>query len=40
VTDLVRELSKASGYEIEGHWLEFFGQCAACRESVSIGSPA
>lgn len=28
---LVRELSKATAYEIEGHWLEVYGRCQACR---------
>jgi Fur family ferric uptake transcriptional regulator len=41
VTDLVRELSNASGYEIEGHWLEFYGQCGACRiQPVKAAVPA
>ena len=31
VSDLVRELGEASGYEIEGHWLEFYGRCEGCR---------
>lgn len=31
VADLVRELARASNYEIEGHWLEFFGRCPQCR---------
>src|SRR3990170_7573393 len=31
ITDLVRELSDLSGYEIEGHWLELYGRCAGCR---------
>lgn len=30
VSDLVRELSRSSGYQIEGHWLEFYGRCASC----------
>jgi Fur family ferric uptake transcriptional regulator len=25
------DLARSTGYEIEGHWLEFFGRCAACR---------
>ena len=29
------ELARSTGYEIEGHWLEFFGRCAACRNSVA-----
>jgi Fur family transcriptional regulator, ferric uptake regulator len=40
VGDLVRELSRASGYEIEGHWLEFYGRCAACRSEVLAATPA
>lgn len=28
--DLVREISRTSGYQIEGHWLEFYGKCGAC----------
>jgi Fur family ferric uptake transcriptional regulator len=40
VTDLVRDLSNASGYEIDGHWLEFYGHCSACRASVEVGLPA
>lgn len=35
VTDVVRELSQASGYEIEGHWLEFYGRCRACAGRVA-----
>ncbi len=35
---LVRELSRASGYAIEGHWLEFFGRCASCREGEPVAA--
>jgi Fur family ferric uptake transcriptional regulator len=38
VGDLVRELSHASGYEIEGHWLEFYGRCASCQQAQSVGA--
>jgi Fur family ferric uptake transcriptional regulator len=31
VSALVRELSRATDYEIEGHWLEVYGRCHACR---------
>lgn len=31
VGTLVRELSRATDYEIEGHWLEVYGRCQACR---------
>lgn len=30
---MLDELARSTGYEIEGHWLEFFGRCAACRNS-------
>jgi Fur family ferric uptake transcriptional regulator len=36
VSDLVRELSRSSGYEIEGHWLEFYGRCAVCKSEVLV----
>ncbi len=36
VADLVRELSQISGYEIEGHWLEFYGRCEPCRSRLRI----
>jgi Fur family ferric uptake transcriptional regulator len=29
--DVLGDLARSTGYEIEGHWLEFFGRCAACR---------
>ncbi|MGH7635072.1 MAG: Fur family transcriptional regulator [Gemmatimonadaceae bacterium] len=31
VPALVRELARATDYEIEGHWLEVYGRCQACR---------
>jgi len=40
VGDLVRELAGSSGYDIEGHWLEFYGHCATCRSEVLAGSRA
>lgn len=36
VSDLVRELSRSSGYEIEGHWLEFYGHCSACKSEALV----
>ncbi|MDO8614672.1 MAG: Fur family transcriptional regulator [Dehalococcoidia bacterium] len=35
ISDLMRELSDAYGYEIEGHWLELYGRCSACRSAVA-----
>ena len=40
VSDLVRELSRSSGYDIDGHWLEFYGHCAACRSPLLAGASA
>lgn len=31
VSALVRDLSRATDYEIEGHWLEVYGRCSDCR---------
>ena len=31
VSDVLGELSRSTGYEIEGHWLELYGRCRACR---------
>ena len=31
VGPLVRELARATDYDIEGHWLEVYGRCRACR---------
>ena len=38
--DLMRDLSRKTGYEIEGHWLEFYGRCRACRVARAAGSRA
>ena len=40
VADLVRELAAATQYEIEGHWLEFYGRCAACRTPLVLAAKA
>lgn len=38
VADMVRELSGNTGYDIEGHWLEFYGRCEACRAAQPLGA--
>ena len=32
IDDFVSGLSGVSGFEVEGHWLELYGRCAACRQ--------
>ncbi len=31
VQSLVRDLTRATDYEIEAHWLEVYGRCSTCR---------
>jgi Fur family transcriptional regulator, ferric uptake regulator len=35
VGDSIRDLAAATGYDIDGHWLEFYGRCASCRSPVA-----
>jgi len=39
VNSLVRDLQKATSYEIEAHWLEVYGRCQACRLLKTSGLP-
>ncbi len=40
VSGAIRDLSEATGYDVEGHWLELYGRCAACRAAVPAGVTA
>lgn len=33
--EVLSDLARTTGYEIEGHWLEFFGRCTACRNDAA-----
>ena len=34
VAEMMREMADSLGYDIEGHWLELYGRCNACRTVV------
>jgi Fur family ferric uptake transcriptional regulator len=36
VAGALRDIADASGYAIEGHWLELYGRCAACRQREAV----
>ncbi len=38
VSDLVRDLSQSSGFDIDGHWLELYGRCASCRVAQAVAA--
>jgi Fur family ferric uptake transcriptional regulator len=38
IADALRDLSEATGYEVEGHWLELYGRCAECRAKAPAGA--
>lgn len=40
VSGLIDELSRSTDYAIEGHWLEVYGRCLACRttDAAAAGS--
>ena len=31
--EVLDDLARSTGYQIEGHWLEFYGRCDTCRSS-------
>jgi Fur family ferric uptake transcriptional regulator len=34
ISGMIRELSEATGYEVDGHWLELYGRCVECQARV------
>jgi Fur family ferric uptake transcriptional regulator len=39
INDVIGELSRRTGYQIESHWLELYGRCEACREATRAPEP-
>jgi Fur family ferric uptake transcriptional regulator len=39
VSDIIGELSKRTGYQIESHWLELYGRCRACKGRSLVSEP-
>jgi len=39
VPALAAEVARSTDYEIEGHWLEVYGRCRACRSRPPAGRP-
>ena len=37
LSELIKETSRKSGYQIQEHWLQLFGLCASCQNSSPIG---
>jgi Fur family ferric uptake transcriptional regulator len=38
VGGLIRELAATTRYEIDGHWLEFYGRCASCSGAPALAA--
>lgn len=36
LSELIVETSQTSGYEIEDHWLQFFGVCKTCQQANQV----
>ncbi len=34
VAELAEGIARASGYQVEGHWLEIYGRCHQCQEGA------
>jgi Fur family ferric uptake transcriptional regulator len=32
--DIAKKIEAVTGYQLDGHWLEFFGYCATCKDKI------
>ncbi|HTE86740.1 MAG TPA: Fur family transcriptional regulator [Dehalococcoidia bacterium] len=39
VNDVINELSRRTGYQIESHWLELYGRCQTCSAASPQSAP-
>jgi Fur family transcriptional regulator, ferric uptake regulator len=39
INEVISELSRRTGYQIESHWLELYGRCQSCKNKTPVPEP-